>query len=85
MKPRADERNFPRIDYNFQIFSFDRFYGGGGPGSSFLNISRDYFRYEVRRNFIAEGVFFIALMGVLALAIAVGAVAIIHFLQLPAD
>jgi hypothetical protein len=86
MKPRAEERKFPRIDCNFQIFAHDRFYGGYGcsPGSSFLNISRDYFRYEVRRNFIAEGVFFIALMAVLALAIVVGAVAIIHFLQLPA-
>ena len=87
MKPREEERKFPRIACNFQIFPLDRFYGGGGraPTSSFLNISRDYFRYEARRNFIAEGVFFIALMAVLMLAIVVGAVEIIHFLQLPAD
>lgn len=85
MKPRAEEKNFPRIDCNFQVFSFDRFYGGCGPRSSFLNISRDYFRYEVRRNFIAEGVFFIALMAVLAIALVVAAVTIVHFLQLPAD
>ena len=86
MKPRAPGKDFPRIDCNFQVFSFDRFYGGSSaPGSSFLNISRDYFRYEARRNFIAEGVFFIALMAVLALAIGVGAVAVVHFLQLPTD
>jgi hypothetical protein len=87
MKPRAEDRKFPRIDCNFQAFSHDRFHGGYGstPASSFLNISRDYFRHEVRRNFIAEGIFFIALMAVLALAIVVGAVTIIHFLQLPAD
>ena len=85
MKPRAEEKDFPRIDCNFQIFRLDRFYGGDGhaPAPSFLNISRDYFRYEARRNFIAEGVFFIALMAVLTIAIVVGAITIIHFLQLP--
>ena len=84
MKPRVHGKNFPRIDCNFQVFSFDRFYGGNtSPDSSFLNISRDYFRHEARRSFIAEGAFFLALMAVLALAIGVGAVAIVHFLQLP--
>jgi hypothetical protein len=86
MKPRAPQKDFPRIDCNFQVSSFDRFYGGSSvPGSSFLNISRDYFRYEARRNFIAEGAFFIALMVVLAFAIGLGAVTIVHFLQLPTD
>jgi len=77
---------FPIIECNFQIFSPDRFYGGstGRPVPSFLNISRSYFRYEVRRNFLAEAVFFLVIAAILAATFVSGAVAIIHFLQLPA-
>jgi hypothetical protein len=78
---------FPFIDFNFQAFSCNRFYGGSSSGSqsSFLNISRDYFRYEARRNFLAEGAFFVALIAVLALTFVTGALTIIHFLQLPVE
>src|SRR5438105_9218581 len=77
---------FPIIECNFQIFSLDRFYGDstGPPVPSFLNISRSYFRYEVRRNFLAEAVFFLAIAAILAATFVSGAIAIIHFLQLPA-
>jgi hypothetical protein len=79
-------RRFPIIECNFQIFSLDRFSGGstGHPVPSFLNISRNYFRYEVRRNFLAEAVFFLVIAAILAATFVSGAVAIIHFLQLPA-
>ena len=77
---------FPIIECNFQIFSLDRFYGDSTrrPVPSFLNISRSYFRYEVRRNFLVEAVFFLAIVAILAATFVSGAVAIIHFLQLPA-
>jgi hypothetical protein len=77
---------FPRVDCNYQAFSLDRFYGGAdrNSGSSFLNISREYFRYEARRNFLAEAAFFLVLMAILALTFVNGALIIIHFLQLPA-
>jgi hypothetical protein len=79
-------RAFPIIECNFQIFSLDRFSGGsaGRPVPSFLNISRSYFRYEVRRNFLAEAIFFLAIAAILAATFVSGAVTIIHFLQLPA-
>lgn len=82
---RARKRSFPRIDFGYQSFSHDRFRGGfpSNPDPSFLNISREYFRYEARRNFLAEGVFFLALVAILALTFISGALVIIHFLQLP--
>lgn len=77
---------FLRVDCNFQEFSLDRFYGGEdrNRASSFLNISREYFRYEARRNFLAEAAVFLVLMAILALTFVSGALVIIHFLQLPA-
>ncbi len=77
---------FPRLDCNYQAFSLDRFYGGAerNRASSFLNISREYFRYEARRNFLAEAAFFLVLTAILALTFISGALVIIHFLQLPA-
>jgi hypothetical protein len=83
---RRETGRFPVIECNFQTFSLDRFYGGSSssPASSFLNISRDYFRYEARRNFLAEVAFFIAIIAILAITFVTGALAIIHFLQLPA-
>ena len=82
----APKRRFPVIGHHFQIFSLDRFHGGstGTPPSSFLNISRSYFRYEVRRNFLAEAAFFLAITAILTITFVSGARAIIHFLQLPA-
>jgi len=77
---------FPITDCNFQAFSFDRYYGGSAGSSqpSFLNISREYFRYEARRNFIAEVALFLAIAAILAATFISGARAIIHFLHLPA-
>jgi hypothetical protein len=76
----------PPIDCNYQSFSLDRCYGGptGNSSRSFLNISRDYFQREARRNFLAEAAFFLVMAAILAGAIVEGARAIIHFLQLPA-
>jgi hypothetical protein len=84
--PSRRRTKFPIADCNFQAFSLDRYHGGpaGGPAASFLNISREYFRYEARRNFLAEGAFFLAIVAILALTFISGALAIIHFLHLPA-
>lgn len=64
----------------------DRYYGGstGSSEPSFLNISREYFRSEARRNFLAEIAFFLAITVILATTFVSGARAIIHFLHLPA-
>jgi hypothetical protein len=77
---------FPVTNYNFQVFSLDRYYGGstGGSQPSFLNISREYFRHEARRNFLAEVTFFLAIAAILAVTFISDARAIIHFLHLPA-
>ena len=93
MKPTATDNRrrrgaksvFPAIDYNFQCFSLDRYYGGstGSSPTSFLNISRDYFRHEARRNFLAEIAFFLVLGAILVATFVEGARVIIHFLQLP--
>jgi hypothetical protein len=76
---------FPIIDCNFQASALDRYYGGpaGSSQPSFLNISREYFRYEARRNFLAEAAFFFAIAAILATTFISGARAIIHFLYLP--
>lgn len=78
--------HFPTIDCNYQAFSLDRYHGGPdrNHASSFLNISREYFRYEARRNFLVEAAFFLVLTAMLALTFISGALVIIHFLQLPA-
>jgi hypothetical protein len=82
---RRPRRRFPATDYNFQAFSLDRSYGGstGSSQPSFLNISREYFRYEARRNSLAEIAFFLAIAAILAATFISGACAIIHFLHLP--
>jgi len=84
-RSRTDPR-FPVTDCDFQVFSLDRYYGGstGSSQPSFLNISREYFRYEARRNFLAEVAFFLAIAAILAVTFITGASAIIHFLRLPA-
>ena len=96
MKPNSEQnedrrgRNvgvrFPIIDCNFQAFPLDRFYGGstGSSRPSFLNISREYFRYEARRNFCAEVAFFLIIAAILAVTFVSGGQAIVHFLHLPA-
>jgi hypothetical protein len=91
MKPTpADTRHrkntvFPSIDCNYQVFSLDRYHGGstGSSPASFLNISRDYFRREARRNFLAEIAFFLVLGAILIATFVQGARVIIHFLLLP--
>ena len=77
---------FPKVDCNYQAFSLDRYHGGEdrNRASSFLNISREYFRYEARQNFLVEAAFFLVLTAVLVLTFISGALVIIHFLQLPA-
>jgi hypothetical protein len=83
---RRTRPRFPVIDCNFQAFSLDRYYGGstGSSQPSFLNISREYFRSEARRNFLAEVLFFLAIAAILAATFVSDARAIIHFLHLPA-
>jgi hypothetical protein len=77
---------FPAIDCNYQVFSLDRYYGGstGSSPASFLSISRDYFRHEARRNFLAEVAFFLVFGAILIATFVEGARVIIHFLLLPA-
>ena len=81
---RRQRRTLP-VDCNYQSFSPDRYYGGptGSSPRSFLNISRDYFQREARRNFLAETAFFLVMTAILASAIVESVRAIIHFLQLP--
>lgn len=83
---RNSGARFPIIDCNFQAFPLDRNFGGstGSSQPSFLNISREYFRYEARRNFFAEVAFFLIIAGILAVTFISDARAIIHFLHLPA-
>jgi hypothetical protein len=82
----VDHRNaFPLVECHYQAFSLDRFNGGGSgsdDGPSFRNISREYFRYEARRNFLVEGVFFLAITAILIATFISGALIIIRFLQL---
>jgi len=84
--PRQRTPKFPVTDCSYQEFPLDRFQGGlpNEPEPSFLNISREYFRYEARRNFLGEAAFFLALAAILALTFVSGALVIIRFLQLPA-
>ena len=77
---------FPALDSNYQTpFPLDRFYGGPSenPHASFLNISREYFRYEARRYFLAEAAFFLVFAAALALTFVSGAIVIIQFLTRP--
>ena len=79
-------RRFPITDWYFQTFSPDRYHGGstGSSPTSFLNISREYFQHEARRNFVVEGTFFIIIAAILAVTFITDARAILHFLHLPA-
>jgi hypothetical protein len=86
MASARKRRAFPITDCNYQEFPLDRFNGGGSArndGPSFLNISREYFRYEARRNFLVEGICFLALVAILVATFISGALIIIRFLQLP--
>jgi hypothetical protein len=75
---------FPFLNCNFQVFSLDRYSGGSSNSQpSFLNISREYFRSEARRSFLAEIAFFVVIAVILAVTFISGAGAIIHFLHLP--
>ncbi len=83
---RRNFRRFPITDYNFQTFSLDRYHGGstGSSPASFLNISREYFQHEARRNFVVEVTFFVLIAAILAVTFITDARAILHFLHLPA-
>ncbi|PYL66332.1 MAG: hypothetical protein DMF25_00680 [Verrucomicrobia bacterium] len=71
------------IDCNYQAPFYADYGGpcGNVPGPSFRNISRDYFRNEARYNFVTEAALFVLIMATAALAIAISAVAAIHFLH----
>src|SRR4029077_14312809 len=77
--------NFPTIDCNYQAFSLDRYHGGAdrNHASSFLNISREYFRYERRVIFLIAAACLLVLTAMLALTLISAALVIIHSLQLP--
>jgi hypothetical protein len=78
-------RRFPIADCSYQQFPLDRFHGGGSARNddpSFLNISREYFRSEARRNFLAEGIVFLVIVAILAATFISGALIIIRFLEL---
>ena len=85
-RSRRTGLRLPFTDCDFQASPLDRYYGGstGSSRPSFLNISREYFRSEARRNFLAEIAFFVAIAAILVTTFISGARAIIHFLHLPA-
>jgi hypothetical protein len=89
MRPSSNQNRrhgalFPITDCNYQAFSLDHYYGGPeqNPHPSFLNISREYFRYEARWSFLAEAVYFLVLAGILAVTLVTGAIVIVQFLNL---
>jgi hypothetical protein len=77
-------RLFPITDSNYQAFSLHHHYGGRSEnsGASFLNISREYFRSEARRYFLAEAAFFLVFVVILALTFIFGAIVVIQALNL---
>ncbi len=84
---RRSTCRFPFIDHNYQTNSYFELHGGhcaNVPGPSFRNISRDYFRNEARWNFLAEVLFFAVIIAIAAVPLINGALAIMHFLHLPA-
>jgi hypothetical protein len=82
----ADHRmqRFPRIDFSYHPGSFGGFGGGHANSStSFLNISRDYFRSEARWNYVAEVLVFALIIATTAVPLITGARAIVRFFGLP--
>jgi hypothetical protein len=68
MKPISitarNRRRFPVIDYNYQPMTLGGYQGRcvRTKGSSFQDISRQYFQKEARRDFAAEALFFAAVV-----------------------
>jgi cytochrome c biogenesis protein CcdA len=80
----SETRRFPLIDFSYHIGSFGRFGGGyANSSTSFLNISRDYFRSEARWSYLAEVLFFALIIATVAVPLIYGARVIIHFFGLP--
>ena len=81
---REQRQAFPLTDCNYQAYSFHRYYRGPerNPNASFLNISREYFRCEARRGFLAEAAYFLVLVAVLALTFVIGTVLVVQALNL---
>jgi hypothetical protein len=78
-------RHFPRIDFSYHPGSFGGFGGGHANSStSFLNISRNYFRSEARWNYFVEVLVFALIIAATAVPLITGARAIVRFLGLPA-
>jgi hypothetical protein len=77
-------RQVPLTDCNYQASSYADLWGGRcgrAPAPSFRNISRDYFHHEAGRTFVAEAVFFSAIIITAAIALGIGAIAAIDFLR----
>jgi hypothetical protein len=64
MKPISittrNSRNFPLIDCNYQPMRFGKYQGQSTRAERpcFLNISRQYFQKQARRDFVGEAFFF---------------------------
>jgi hypothetical protein len=57
--PRDAKRRFPLTDWNYRVGLKElKTRCAGIPRSSFVEITRDYFRTEARRNFVIEGALF---------------------------
>jgi len=82
---RAAPGRFPLTDYNYQVAARGPYDGGhaGRSKSSFLSISRNYFRREARWSFAGEIFFFALVIATVAVAFIIGTSAIVHFLRLP--
>ncbi len=77
-------RSFPLIDFSYHTGSFGRFGGGyANSSSSFLSISRDYFRSEARWSYFVEVLFFALIIATTAVPLINGARAIMRFFGLP--
>ncbi len=77
-------RPFQITDFNFQASSHFDFPGGHCtkyPAPSFRNISHNYFHEEARQDFVIEAFLFAVVVLVSAVALAIGAVTLIHFLR----
>jgi hypothetical protein len=67
MKPISSvarhDRKLPLVEFNYQPMKLSRFHAGCGKSvpPAFLNISRNYFQREARRDFVGELALFVAI------------------------
>jgi hypothetical protein len=77
-------RPFPITDCNYQASSHFDFQGehcANSPAASFRNISSNYFHEEARYDFAIEAVLFATVVFISAIALAISAMTLIHFLR----